>query len=50
MKNKTKRGLYIAPKIECWEIPYSQSILESKSVQTDIEGSIGAIEGEEDFI
>lgn len=48
--NKTKRGLYEAPQVEYWEIPYSQSILESKSVQTDIEGSIGAIEGEEDFI
>ncbi len=47
---KTKCGLYVAPQVESWEIPYSQSILESKSVQTDVEGSIGAVEGEEDFI
>lgn len=46
--SKERRGPYVAPQLECWNIPYCQSVLESKSV-TDMEAEFYPIEGEEEF-
>lgn len=50
MKDKRNRGLYMPPQAELWVIPSRPSILTSMSVRSDIDSSIGAIEGEEDFV
>lgn len=48
MKCEKSRRSYIAPLAELWEMPQHYSFL--RSLSSDLDATIGAIEGEEDFI